>query len=591
MATGRSAFDAVLNARYKRELKIPRQLAEGATPARDATFNPVRLVAGPFGIAACGLERQTTMILRRLGPGRIAIASVLLPLVLCPQVALPAVDVAKSDEQSYRVTFSFQAPPGTSSVHLAGSFNGWSPTADPMHDCGTNGVYTITRSLPAGRHEYKFVINGDTWMSDPANPHKTPGYGNSVLYLGVEPEQEPASVRPVVAAHRPAEIKDLTAELDQASKAGAQPKLDDWFRNHPMPLCSDNAVSFVFDDPQAKSVRLRLLIAVSPTDLPMVRLRPEQPVFAVSLDLDSLPDRTAYVLEVTSPAGTSELVDPHAWSLTSRSGHPVGAVVEASRQRGRIEVIEHVQAVAGHLIPRDVYVYLPPGYDESSEKRYPVLYMQDGQNCWDDPVEPFGHGGWCMNIMADRLIAAGSVQPFIIAAAANTPQRMSDYGPGPRIDSAVEQTYIRFLVEDLKPLIDRRYRTQADSPRTCLMGSSMGANISLQAALLHPDVFPQVACLSPALMFKDGSGHDYFDLIGSVGKKPVRLYVDHGTGGPHQDGAPLTRRLVEALRAAGWHDGVDLMYYEDTGAEHNERAWRARVHRPLLFLFGEGRKG
>jgi predicted alpha/beta superfamily hydrolase len=121
------------------------------------------------------------------------------------------------------------------------------------------------------------------------------------------------------------------------------------------------------------------------------------------------------------------------------------------------------------------------------------------------------------------------------------------------------------------------------------MGSSMGGVISLQAALLNPDVFGKIGCLSPAMAFKDNAGRDYFDLLAAVGKVPVRIYIDSGTAGPGQDGAPDTRRMGQALLDAGWKDGIDLMRFEDAGAEHNERAWRARLDKPLVFLFGKAK--
>jgi predicted alpha/beta superfamily hydrolase len=118
------------------------------------------------------------------------------------------------------------------------------------------------------------------------------------------------------------------------------------------------------------------------------------------------------------------------------------------------------------------------------------------------------------------------------------------------------------------------------------MGSSMGGIISFQAALLHPDVFGAAACLSPVFWFKDEGEQDYFDLLAHAGKAPVRVYLDSGTAGRNQDGAADTRRMGKLLLEAGWKEGGDLMRYEATGAEHNERAWRARLDKPLVFLFG-----
>jgi hypothetical protein len=99
-------------------------------------------------------------------------------------------------------------------------------------------------------------------------------------------------------------------------------------------------------------------------------------------------------------------------------------------------------------------------------------------------------------------------------------------------------------------------------------------------------VFGGAACLSPALWFEDHNGRNYFDLPAHTGKVPVRIYLDSGTAGPAQDGAPDTRKMGDLLAQAGWKGGTDLMRYEATGAEHNERAWRARLDKPLVFLFG-----
>jgi len=282
-------------------------------------------------------------------------------------------------------------------------------------------------------------------------------------------------------------------------------------------------------------------------------------------------------------------LDPHAWSYTSRGGRPVGLVAPASDDHGRIELIPDFKPSSGGLLPRDLYIYLPPGYAKDAAPRYAVLYMHDGQNCWDDPVEPFGAGGWQVNVTADRLIREGKVPPFIVVGVANTAQRMSEYGPGQDVCNASEHPYIQFLLLDVKPLIDSHYRTLADPANTAIMGSSMGGLISFQAALQRPDVFGMAGVMSPAFWLKDGKRQGYDALLTKAAppaRGRVKIYLDSGTAGQGQDGAPATRRMGEALLAAGWVEGVDLLRFEDAGAEHNERAWRARVHRPLEFMFG-----
>lgn len=539
----------------------------------------------------------------------------LLPLVLLTVVTAvsaagtyPAVTDLGGGQ--FRVEFRYKAQAGAKTVHLAGTFNGWNITAHPMDGPDADGVFQTTLTLPKGRHEYKFVINGRAWSTDPDNPYQTEGFRNAILYLGVEPPDTPsgeaAKPEPVDMAgemDHPQPIRDFIERLRKDPKDWP-PTVKRWTDDRPMPLFTDRSVTFVFIHDEADEVTVQIAAHGSRTGYRMHRLVEGRPVFAVTLDRAQLPDRMAYTFEVFRGDGRAEtVIDPLAWSLTSRSGHPAALAVRASDRRGRIEVIRDVQGSSQDLPPRDVYVYLPPGYDKRSDQRYPVLYLHDGQNCWDDPVEPFGHGGWCVNLTADRLINAGTIRPFIAVGVANTPDRMREYGPGPNILSDTEHRYIQLLKRNVKPLIDGRYRTLPEAKDTALMGSSMGGNISMQAALLNPATFGQAACLSPAFIFKDERGADYFDLVRRVGKVPVRVYLDSGTAGELQDGAPLTRKMAALFRELGWKSaedvktaeppqegggtsGVDFAHFEDAGAEHNERAWRARLEKPLVFLFG-----
>ena len=501
--------------------------------------------------------------------------------------------VADLGGNQYRVVFTFDAPPGTKTVYLAGTFNGWNPQAHAMKGPDDQGVFRTSMILEKGRHEYKFVLDGKTWVTDPDNPHRTPGYQNALLFLGIAAPNEPGETMPApepvemaAKVEHPRQVKRLIELLADRDKTNVPQVWDEWFAGHPMPLFTDTSVTFVYANAKAAEVSVQIAGYGSRTGYEMRRLVERRPVFAVSLERTSLPERMAYTFDVTLSGRTESVIDPHAWSLTSRSGKPAALAVEASDRRGRLEVLRDVAPALGKPRPRDVYVYLPPGYDVHAERRYPVLYMHDGQNCWDDPVEPFGHGGWCVNLTADRLINAGRVEPFMVVGIANTADRIKEYGPGKDIFFAADHPYIQLLVSDLKPLIDRRFRTLADAKHTALMGSSLGGVISLQASLLCPDTFGMAACLSPAFGFAEGSEQRYADLVRKVGKVPVRLYVDNGTGGEWQDGAPLTRRMVALLRETGWQDGRDFMYFEDAGADHNERAWRGRLEKPLIFLFG-----
>ena len=493
----------------------------------------------------------------------------------------------------YRVQFSFKPPEGTQTVALAGTFNGWNPRENLMTGPDSQGIFSTHRTLPKGRYEYKFVLDGKEWVTDSGNPYKTEGYLNAIVFAGVSSDMttkrtipnEPAKMVSIV--DHPKSLENLKDALKKADQTALPEMISQWFGNHPMPEFGKSSVTFIYFDSTAVSATLELASQGTRAGYVMDKLMSDTGLFAVTLDRSELPERVAYTYRVDFVEERREILDPHCWSVTSRSGHPASSVVEADEKRGRIEVFRQIKPEKGDLLPRDVYVYLPPGYDKNVEQRYPVLYMHDGQNCWDDPVEPFGHGGWCVNLAADRLINGGKIEPFIGVGMANTANRMTEYGPGVNICSDKGHHYITLIKNVVKPLIEKRYRVKTGAKHAALMGSSMGGIISLQASVLNPELFGGAACLSPAFFFEDKSGRGYDYLLKEKGNVPVKLYLDNGTVGKGQDGAPQTRQMVKLLRSLGWKDGVDLEHFEDTGAVHNERAWRARLDKPLLFLFGK----
>lgn len=522
-----------------------------------------------------------------LATGRVILAAIV--SILCPVFianAMAKVDVVDLGGGQYQVRFSYSPGKEIKTVSVCGSFNGWDRDAR-LDGPDDDGVYSKTIVLRGGDHEYKFFVDGHEWVADPDNPNRSGPFGNSLLTLGRGDAtgtglQSSSTATMARTVANPGAVIAL-AEKVTVAKDDWKSVLDDWFAKNSQPLIDDSSVAFVFAG--ADDVDLEIRATGVRQSYSMERLTAALPIFAVTLDRRELPDGAVYLFAVMRESKTRIVVDPNARSHTSRSNQPVGMIAEPSPKRGRIVVHQNVAPADSGLRPRDVYVYLPPGYADTTD-RYPVLYMHDGQNCWDDPAEPFGHGGWNVNGIADKLIDEGVVEPFIVVGVANTPDRLKDYGTGADITDGDGHAYIRFLTDELRPLIDKTYRTRTDSGDTAVMGSSMGGSISLQAALLEPNVLGKAACISPAFLFADDQGHGHEDLIRAVGKVNVRLYIDHGTAGPSQDGAQRTQAVVELLREAGWRDGSKFEYYVDQGAEHNERAWRARLDRPLRFLFG-----
>ena len=239
---------------------------------------------------------------------------------------------------------------------------------------------------------------------------------------------------------------------------------------------------------------------------------------------------------------------------------------------------------------RDVLVYLPPGYRRFSSRRYPVLYLNDGQNVFDAATS-FAGVEWGVDETAQRLIHRKLIESLIIVAVANTgEQRVDEYAPTPGVIELKDQRrkrsrglahiYGQFLIEELKPFIDRKYRTKSDAEFTGLGGSSLGGLATLAMGIFYSEVFTRLIVMSPSIWWDD---YAIFRLVGILGNKPpLKIWLDTGTDEP---GWELTRYLCDYLIDKGWQPDVDLSYLEVKGANHSEAAWAARVEPALRFLF------
>jgi predicted alpha/beta superfamily hydrolase len=230
---------------------------------------------------------------------------------------------------------------------------------------------------------------------------------------------------------------------------------------------------------------------------------------------------------------------------------------------------------------RDIIVYLPPDYFDSPERRYPVLYMHDGQNLMD--ASTANSGEWKVDETAEQLIQAGAVEPVIIVGVANSPDRIAEYTykANPPHGGGNADAYGRFLVEELKPLIDARYRTRPGPGDTGLAGSSLGGLVSLYLGMKYPGTFTRLGVISPSVWW---ANKDILTKVQALDTKPpLRLWVDMGTS-EGENGISDARDLRQALETEGWGPG-DLKYVELEGAGHNEGAWAARFGDVLRYLF------
>ncbi len=234
---------------------------------------------------------------------------------------------------------------------------------------------------------------------------------------------------------------------------------------------------------------------------------------------------------------------------------------------------------------RDFIVYVPPMYDQQPDRRFPVLYMQDGQNLFDPDTSFIPGKYWRVGETADELIMTGEIEPLVIVGIYNTGEhRIEEYTPieDKRLGGGQADAYGRMLVEELKPFVDRHYRT-ADGTENCgLGGSSLGGLVSMYLALRYSGVFGKLAAMSPSVWWKNRA---ILKTVAELKRKPnLRIWLDIGTKESRR-ALPDARALKTALVKKGWKLGEDLRYTEVEGAQHDEVAWSQRVAPMLQFLF------
>ncbi len=242
---------------------------------------------------------------------------------------------------------------------------------------------------------------------------------------------------------------------------------------------------------------------------------------------------------------------------------------------------------APHLTAfRDLFVYLPPSYEANHSQRFPVLYMQDGQNLFDD-VTSFA-GEWHVDETCQQLAKDDGLEIIVVGIPNFGKRRLFEYGPW--LDEHAKEggggtAYVSFVADVVKPLVDKSFRTSAARHHTGIMGSSMGGLISLFAGFLRPEVFGAVGAMSSSLLFAGGK---ITEFVESSPTRDLRVYID--SGGEEYPGLKArSRRQVEVTeRMANLlvRKGCDVNLVIDPAAHHNEAAWSKRFPSAVKYLFG-----
>ncbi len=266
-----------------------------------------------------------------------------------------------------------------------------------------------------------------------------------------------------------------------------------------------------------------------------------------------------------------------------------------------------------HADPRRVTVWLPSSYRKGGN-RHAVLYMHDGQNLFDTAT---GYGGmeWKVDETLDRLIRRGEVRPTIVVGIWNTPKRLRDYVPAKAFGhlpsgymdrvrklyggDPLSDGYLKFIVNELKPRIDRDFRVHRDRANTAIMGSSMGGLISLYAVNEYPHLFGGAGMVSthwPLMVPVQGEtlADADFTAVSSAFERYLapalpapathRLYFDHGTETLDAHYARYQQGVDAIVRRRGYRSGVNWVSRNFPGHKHNEISWASRLDQPLRFL-------
>ncbi len=267
------------------------------------------------------------------------------------------------------------------------------------------------------------------------------------------------------------------------------------------------------------------------------------------------------------------------------------------------EVIIHKNFKSKHVDARNVEVFLPTGYDETSSDKYKVLYMHDGQNVFNPKTSNTGID-WGVDEAIDSLLQLKKIKNTIVVASWCIPKkRFAEYMPkAPAeisetpeakkglkdytgVDQLFSDQYLKFLVEELKPFIDKTYNVSTKTEDTSIMGSSMGGLISLYAICKYPDVFGAAGCVSthwpvPVL------GEAYIATLPKALPNPSthKIYFDFGTETLDAQYEPFQKRVDKIMEEKGYTLGKNWITKKFEGAAHNEKSWNDRIHIPLEFL-------
>ena len=233
----------------------------------------------------------------------------------------------------------------------------------------------------------------------------------------------------------------------------------------------------------------------------------------------------------------------------------------------------------------DFIVYVPQVFNHDPNRFFPVLYLHDGQNLFDPETSFIKGNYWRVGETADALIESSEVEPLVIVGIYNTGvKRIDEYThvEDRRLGGGRAGAYGQMLVEELKPFVAHHYRTLAGAENCGMGGSSLGGLVSLYLGMRYPDIFGNLAIMSPSVWWHNRA---ILRTVAQIRRRTgQKIWLDIGTSEGRR-ALPDVRALKKLLLKKGWESGIDLEYREIEGGHHSEHAWAERVSPLLKFLF------
>ena len=245
-----------------------------------------------------------------------------------------------------------------------------------------------------------------------------------------------------------------------------------------------------------------------------------------------------------------------------------------------VHVLAQRLAMPGLGRERTLRLYLPPSYDTPTSRRYPVIYMHDAQNLFDDATAYAGE--WGVDETLDAFARTRGFEAIVVGIDHGEAERIHELSPwtNPKYGAQQGEQYMAFVVDTVKPFIDAHYRTRPDRADTAIIGSSLGALVSHYALLRYPQVFGKAALFSPSYWY---SGEVYTQTRAHPWPVDTRTYFYIG-GREGDESVPDLERMVALVGTQG-HAARDLAVHVVPEAQHNERAWRAEFPLAVAWLF------